>query len=456
MNLSNKKIADMWEKLAKEISHYNFPHTNFINNFTTRTKILSLFTKNGEPTKQLENIGFIICSKTIFQSQSDSISSDQGIITNDYFVGEVINVNNTLVSGVYIHLVKVISGPIVVNDIPLHLLLDEEHHKGIVNNTLGFKLFSAVLNKNLRTKSKFNSNIDSQKFMITSKTLKLKKQQILICEQEINALLNQRLSFPQLLALQTNNRKYRFLKALTGIELMQLNNLQHIAVTNIILKQKHYVVTVMSGYCENIEKWFIEEKKPIIIGINVLNKKIKLINQPDIIKPITFTSNIKNYQDLFKLQQVYKKLKTQFHSWRKVSQSFLENQTDNMAFGYYSEVIDSFKVAHYSFNNDLLDDNLMEFKGRKLLADANNTILFLTNNIIDKPSMVILMSNNISNNSWIKAVISKMFRPKLTKVKIKDDIIIINSNNYQSITNVISEIISVLKSEKFKYTWQLK
>lgn len=456
MNLSNKKIADMWEKLAKEISHYNFPDTNFVNNFTTRTKILFLFTKNGEPTKQLENIGFIICSKTIFQSQSDSISSDQGIITNDYFVGEVINVNNTLVAGVYIHLVKVVSGPIVVNDIPLHLLLDEERHKGIVNNTLGLKLFSVVLNKNLRTKSKFNSNIDSQKFVITSKTLKLKKQQILICEQEINALLNQRLSFPQLLALQTNNRKYRFLKALTGIELMQLNNLEHIAVTNIILKQKHYVITVMSGYCENIDKWFIEEKKPIIIGINVLNKKIKLINQPDIIKPITFTSNIKNYQDLFKLQQVYKKLKTQFHSWRKFSQSFLENQTDNMDFGYYSEVIDSFKLAHYSFNNDLLDDNLMEFKGRKLLADANNTILFLTNNIIDNPSMVILMSNNISNNSWMKAIISKMFRPQLTKVRIKDDIIIINSNNYQSITNVISEIISVLKSEKFKYTWQLK
>lgn len=456
MNLSNKKNADMWEKLAKEINHYNFPHTDFINNFTTRTKILSLFTKNGEPTKQLENIGFIICSKTIFQSQSDSISSDQGIITNDYFVGEVINVNNTLLSGVYIHLVKVISGPIVVNDIPLHLLLDEERHKGIVNNTLGLKLFSAVLNKNLRTKSKFNSNIDSQKFVITSKTLKLKKQQILICEQEINTLLNQQLSFPQLLALQTNNSKYRFLKVLTGIELMQLNNLQNIAVTNIMLKQKQSVITVMSGSCEDIEKWFIEEKKPIITGISVLNKKIKLINQPDIIKPITITNNIKNYQDLYKLHQVYKRLKTQFHNWRKISQSFLESQTDNMAFGYYSEVIDSLKVAHYSFNNDLLDDNLMEYKVRKLLADANNIILFLTNNIIDNPSMVILLSNNISDNSRIKTIISKMFRPQLIKIRIKDDIIVFNASNYQIITNVISEIISVFKSEKFKYTWQLK
>ncbi|WP_342276619.1 hypothetical protein [Spiroplasma endosymbiont of Nebria brevicollis] len=457
MNLSTTKIAAMWEKLEKEIKYYSFSHTIFINHFTTRTKILFLLTKNGEATMQLEHIGFIICSKTIFQAQSDSTISDQGVITNDYFVGEVIDVNNTLLPGVYIHLVKVISGPIVINDIPLQLLLDEDRHKGIVNNTLGSKLFGTVLNKNLRTKSQFNSTIDNQKFVITSKILKIKKRQILSCEEEINNLLNQQLPFLQLLSLQTtNNGKYRFLKALTQMELMHLNNLQHLAVTNIMLKHKQLVVTVMSGTSEDIEKWFNETKKPIINGINVLNKKIKLINQPDIIKPVTIANNITNYQNLFQLQLVYKRLKVQFCNWRKVSQPFLESQIDNMAYGYYSEAIDNFKVVHYSFNNDLLDDNLMEFKGRKLLADANNTILFLTNNIIDNPSMIILMSNNISSNSRVKTIISKISKLPLTKLKIKHDIIIFSTSNYQTITNVISEIISVFKSENFKYIRQLK
>lgn len=456
MNFSNKKNAVMWENLQKKIIHYSFSHTAFINNFTTKTKILFLFTKNGESTMQLENIGFIICSKTIFYAHSDNTISDQGVITNDYFIGEVIDVNNTLLPGVYIHLVKVISGPIVINDIPLHLLLDEERHKGIVNNTLGLKLFSAILTKNLRTKSKFNSKIDNQKFVITNKVFKIKKQQILFCEQEINNLLNQKLPFPKLLSLQTSNSKYRFLKVLTGMELMQLINLQYMAVTNITINKKEWAVTVMSGTGEYIESWFFEAKKPIINSINVLNKKIKLINQPDIIKPLTFNSNIKNYQDLLKLQLVHKKLKTQFSNWRKVSQHFLENQTHNMAYGYYSEAIDNWKVAHYSFDNDLLDHNLMEIKGRKLLADVDNAVLFLSNNIIGNSSMVILISNNINTNCRLATMISKMFKPPLTKIKNKHDIIIFSATNYQSITNVISEIISIFKSENFKYTLQLK
>ncbi|WP_308150169.1 hypothetical protein [Spiroplasma sp. AdecLV25b] len=457
MNLSNTKIASMWEKLENQISYYSFSHTTFINNFTTRTKILSLFTKNGEPTIQLEQIGFIICSKTIFQAQSDTISSDRGVITNDYFVGEIIDVNNTLLPGVYIHLVKVISGPIVINDIPLQLSLDEDRHKGIVNNTLGWKLFDAVLNKNLRTKNKFNSTIDNQKFVVTSKNLKLKKQQILSCEAEINVLLSQQLPFSQLLSLQiANNSKYYFLKALTQMELMQLNNLQRLAVTNIMVQHKQLAITVMSGTSEDIEKWFTKTKKPIINGINILNKKIRLINQPDIIKPVTVVNNITNYQNLFQLQLVYKRLKIQFHNWRKISQPFLESQIDNMAYGYYSEAVDNFKFVHYSFNNDLLDDNLMEIKGRKLLADVNNTILFLTNNVVDNPSMIILMSNNISSNSRVKTIISKTSKLPLTKIKIKHDIIIFSTSNYQTITNVISEIISVFKKGNYKYKWQLK
>ncbi|WP_425381078.1 hypothetical protein [Spiroplasma endosymbiont of Polydrusus pterygomalis] len=456
MELSKIQIKSMWTKLTKKIKHRAFPATTFIAALSSKSEILALFTKNGEDTNQLEQIGFIICTKTIFAPSSDGIVSDQGIITNEYFTGEIIDVNNTLIANTYIHLVKVNSGPVVINDIPLYLTMNENYHQLLVSNKIGAKLFANNLAKQLNCKiSRFNCIvINAENFIITLKNLKITRKKILKSESTINFLLAQKLSLEQLV-LWKNKNKYNYLKKFNNDELREIINLQKIAVIAIKNDRKQWKITLIAGNKQRIENFFINVKKPIIIAINAINKKIKAINEPESIQPIASITNVTNYQELWQLQKIHKKLLTSFSKWRVVSQDILENLSQTFAYGYYSEVIDNLKIAHYSFNNDLLDYNLMEIKGRNLLVNANNTILFLSNNIIDNPSMVILLSEDLKAICDLKTIVAKIEKKQQIKIVFKNDIVIFSTNNYQNITDFITKMIIIFKTDNFKHQLQV-
>ncbi|WP_338960988.1 MULTISPECIES: hypothetical protein [unclassified Spiroplasma] len=456
MELSKIQIKSMWTKLTKKIKHRAFPATTFVNAFRNKSEILALFSKNGEDTNQLEQIGFIICTKTIFASSSDSIVSDKGIITNEYFTGEVIDVNNTLIPNTYIHLVKVNSGPIVINDIPLYLTINESHHQSLVNNKIGAKLFTNSLMKQLNYKtSNFSSiSITEQNFIVVLNNLKINRKQILQSECIINSLLEQKLSLEQLILLQ-NKKEYSYLKKFNEVELQEIINLQKIAVVAIKTNKDQRKITLIAGNKQRIENFFINAKKPIIIAINAINKKIRAINQPENIQPIAPITNITNYQDLWQLQKIHKELLKSFSKWRIVSQDILENLSQTFAYGYYSEVIDNLKITHYSFNNDLLDYNLMEIKGHNLLANSSNTILFLSNNISDNPSMVILLSEDLKSICDLKTIITKITKKQSIKIVFKKDIVILSTVHYQCITDFITKMITIFKSDNFKHQLQV-
>lgn len=456
MELSKIQIKSMWIKLTKKIKHRAFPNTTFINTLMSKSEILALFTKNGEDTNQLEQIGFIICAKTIFVSSTDNSVSDQGVITNEYFTGEIIDVNNTLIANTYIHLVKVNSGPIVINDIPLYLTVNENFHQLLVNNKIGAKLFINSLAKQLNSKiSRFNcTNINEENFIITVNNLKITRKQILKNEATINFLLDQKLLLEQLVLWQ-NKKEFNYLKKFNNDELQEILSLQKIAVVAIKNNKKQWKITLIAGNKQRIENFFINAKKPIIITINAINKKIKAINQPESIQPIAPITSITNYQELWQLQKIHKKLLTSFSKWRIVSQDILENLSQTFAYGYYSEVIDNLKVTHYSFNNDLLDYNLMEIKGRNLLVNANNTVLFLSNNIIDNPSMVILLSEDLKSLCELKMIVAKIEKKKATKIVFKNDIVIFSTINYQNITDFISKMIIIFKTDNFRHQLQI-
>lgn len=456
MELSKIQIKSMWTKLTKKIKHRAFPPTTFIDALSSKSEILALFTKNGEDTNQLEQIGFIICTKTIFAPSSDSIVSDQGIITNEYFTGEIIDVNNTLIVNTYIHLVKVNSGPVVINDIPLYLTINENYHQSLVNNKIGAKLFVNNLAKQLNCKiSRFNYVvINEENFIITLKNLKIIRKKILKSESTINFLLAQKLSLEQLV-LWKNKSEYNYLKKFNNDELKEIINLQKIAVVAIKNDGKQWKITLIAGNKQRIENFFINAKKPIIIAIIAINKKIRAINEPESIQPIAPITNVTNYQELWQLQKIHKKLLTSFSKWRVVSQDILENLSRTFAYGYYSEVIDNLKVAHYSFNNDLLDYNLMEIKGRNLLVNANNTVLFLSNNIIDNPSMVILLSEDLKTIWDLKIIVTKIEKKQQIKIVFKNDIVIFSTNNYQNITDFITKMIIIFKTDNFRHQLQV-
>lgn len=456
MEISKIQIKSMWAKLTKKIKHRAFPATTFVNMLMSKSEILALFAKNGEDTNQLEQIGFVICTKTIFTASDNNIVSDQGIITNEYFTGEVIDVNNTIIAGTYIHLVKINSGPIVINDIPLYLSINETYHQSLVNNKIGAKLYIGLLNKQLNYKvSNFNNVcINDQSFTIMFNNLKITSKQILEIEAMINFLLEQKLSLEQLILLQ-NKKDYRYLKKFNETELQEIINLQKIAVIAINKNsKKQWKITFIAGSKQSIEQFFIKIKKPIIAAINGINKKIRAINQPETIIPIPPITNITNYQDLLQLKKIHKTLLKSFSEWRIVSQDVLENLSQTFAYGYYSEVIDSLKVTHYSFNNDLLDYNLMEIKGRNLLTNANNTILFLSNNISDNPNMIILLSEDLRSKCNLKTIIIKLEKKQEVKIVFKNDIIIFSTNHYQYLTDFITRMIIIFKSDNFRHHLQ--
>lgn len=456
MELSKIQIKSMWTKLTKKIKNRAFPPTTFVNALTNKSEILALFTTNGEDTNQLEQVGFIICTKTIFAPSINNIVSDKGIITNEYFTGEIIDVNNTLITNTYIHLVKVNSGPIVINDIPLYLNINENYHHSLVNNKIGAKLFANNLAKQLNAKiTNFNCiNINEKNFTITLNKLKINRKKILQSEFNVNSLLAKKLSLEQLILLQ-NKKEYSYLKKINEAELQDIINLQKIAVFAIKNSKKEWKITLISGNKQRIENFFINAKKPTIIAINAINKKIRAINQPESIQPIAPITNINNYQDLWQLQKIHKELLTSFSKWRIVSQDILETLSQTFAYGYYSEVIDNLKVAHYSFNNDLLDYNLMEIKGRNLLMNVNNTILFLSNNISDNPSMVILLSEDLKSLFDLKTIVTKIDKKQHIKIVFKNDIVIFSTTNYKCITDFITKMIIIFKSDNFKHYLQI-
>jgi len=455
MKLSNLKVTTMWNELQKNLKKQAFSTTTFVNdNSSIKTQILALFAKNGQPTNQLEQMGFIICSHTIFSAKTQSVISDQGIITNDYFVGEIIDVDNVIIPNTYIHLVQVISGPIVINDITVRIHLNETLHQGIIRNSLALKLFLAIANQFLNPNWSFldnNSYADHKKFIIMiNYHLKLTKNLILKIETIANDLLKQKLTLTNLMALAKNNPEYLYLKDFSKKELGQLMSLEQLAITNLKRVKKAWQITGMAGKAE-IAFTFNEKKKPIINAINILNKKIKLINQPEVIKPLPLFSNIESYQDLCKLQAIKQKLTQSFNNWKKQSQTMLETLTNLLVGSYYSEVVDELKIVHYSFNNDLLDTGLMILKGRNLLENANHMILFLSNNITDNPSMIILISDNLKPELDLETIINKLANKQFKKINYHDNIIIISANNYQIITDFISEIINYLKLSVFKH-----
>ena len=97
----------------------------------------------------------------------------------------------------------------------------------------------------------------------------------------------------------------------------------------------------------------------------------------------------------------------------------------------------------------------MEFKGRNLLVDVTNTILFLSNNISDNPSMIILVSSDLCLRVNLKMVINKIHKNAGTKIIYKNDMIIFSTTHYQFVTDFISQMIAIFKSDNFKHQLQL-
>lgn len=443
MNNFETKIKDWKENLKAKKSDFCFENTKFINDKSEiDVKILNLLDDKAKTVNQLTNLGIVVLNQTILNSHNKISISEQGILANDFFKAKVLDVDNTIVDGVYFHLVKIISGIVTIN--PIHqvkLIADENFCQELFNNKLAVKLFNLFLFHLLKIPSslikKIKYKIDEEKFVLTfNKNLIINKKMIFKTRNLIN----------QCLALKkVNYQKYPFLKQeLTKIEKDNFNQLEMIEIESISETKNNFNFKFLVG-SKRVNDFFINKKKELLSLIYIINKKIKLINHenlcelyPDII--------VDSYEKLEQLEQEYLQLKNTFTNFQNQNPELIRNFIDESVETQYSEKIGDYEFIHINFNNLLIDKEVLEAKALEKINDFNDKILFLSNNNFDNSMVIFKISKNLIDKINIVPIVNQFFNSEFKKVLYNNqESVFIAANNYQVINDFISNIINFFK-----------
>ncbi|MDQ7983149.1 MAG: hypothetical protein REH79_02880 [Spiroplasma sp.] len=437
---------DWWKYLKTKKNNYHFPPTKII---TTKNqinnKILILLDKKAEVVGQLSDYGLIVLDKTILNSSDDKSISEQGIISSDFFKARVIDVNNKIINNVHFHLVKVISGIIAINpDHKITLQADEEFNKKLNANILAAKLFTLFLNHYYKVKRnpviKNKNKINDQQFQLRfRKKSNLTEDTIFEIRDLINKFLFDR---------KLSEQKYQFLiDSLTKAESKQIFKLEKIEIKSFVTNGISFIVNFLVGK-KNIDQYFLNVKKDLLGAIKVINKKIKIIDNDQLISQFYFDDEIKSFEDLTKLNADYLKFKTYFSKFQNQNLELIKTIVDQSVETHYSEKITDYEVVHISFNNLLIDQGLLELKAKERLTNGNNKILFLSNNNLDNSLLVWKISPDLVNEIKLKPLVAKFSASSFIKTNYqKNDTVFIEANNYQVINDFIQNIIKTLKTK---------
>lgn len=432
-----------WKYLKTKANSYLFPKTKIIKTKKRiNSKILALLDEKAEIVNQLSNHGLIVLDRTILNSCDNKIISEQGIISSDFFKAKIIDVNNKIIKGVYFHLVKIISGIIVIN--PEHqitLEADEEFNKRLSINKLAAKLFNLFFNHYDKLQanliSKIKIIINESQFQLRFKKINVTKDLIFQVRNSINNFLsNKKLDYQNYQFLENN---------LTKVEIKNIFKLEKLEITSFEINGSNFIVTFLVGKA-NIDQFFLNAKKELLTSIKVINKKIKVINNDELISQFYLNDEINTYEDLGKLNQDYLQLKSNFTKFKNQNLQIVKNLVDQSAGTHYSERVADYDIVHISFNNFLIDKELLELKAKEQLTEGKNKILFLSNNNLDDSLLVWKISTDLINKINLKSLIEQFSSSSFIKINNhNDDTVFIEANNYQVINDFIQNIIKYLK-----------
>lgn len=441
--MSQLEEKNCWYFLKTKVNSYLFPKTKIIKTKKkVNSKILALLDEKAEIVNQLSNYGLIVLDKTILNSYDNKSISEQGIISSDFFKARIIDVNNKIIKGVYFHLVKVISGIIAINtDHQIVLESDEEFNKNLITNKLAAKLFSLFFNHYDQLQSsaiiKNKVKINELEFQLQFKKSNITKDLIF----EVRNLINKFLSSKKL-----DYQEYQFLENnLTKTEIKNIFKLEKIEIATFETNSSNFIVSFLVGKA-NINHFFLNAKKELLTAIKVINKKIKVVNNDDLISQFYWNDEINTYEELGKLNQDYLKLKADFTKFQNQNLQLMKNLIDQSTGIRYSEKIADYDVIHISFNNFLIDKELLALKAKEQLTEDKNKILFLSNNNLDNSLLVWKISADLINKIDLKSLIKQFSSTAFAEIKnYQDDTIFIEASDYQVINDFIQNIIKYLK-----------
>lgn len=436
------KIKDYWQNLNAKKKELQFSKTKFLNDkLEVKIKILSLLNDKLENVSQLSDFGIIVLNQTILHSHDKTSIAEQGIISNDFFKARIIDVDNTLVKGVYFHLVKVISGIISIDlDHELILTTDEEFRTKRLNNKITAKLFGLFLQDFLQVEENLNKKI---KININENNLNLKFNKDLAITKEIifkiRNVINEFLAEKRI-----NYQKYPFLKdVFTKLEKENLTRLELIEIQEFIKERNNFSVTFLVGK-EKVNDFFLENKKELLASVRVINKKIKLINNVNLVE-LHPEVIIDSYEKLEKLNQQVLQLKKDFTNFQNQYPEIIKNFIDESIERHYSEKIGDYELIHINFNNLLIDKDLLESRALEKIGSLSDKVLFLSNNNFDNSMVILKISQNLTNKFNLTTLINQFSNSDFKKISYNQDTIFIEANNFQVINDFISNIINFFK-----------
>lgn len=438
-----ESINIVWQKLKQKKNDLQFVETKFINDKSeVKVTILKLLNDSIEPVNQISSFGLLVLNQTILNSHDQTSIAEQGFISSEFFKARVIDVDSTTIKGVYFHLIKVISGIITINpEYQLILTTDEYFCHQLFDNKLVVKLFKLFLihifavAKDLIKKIKIS--VDEERLTLKFNKKLISKVMIFKIRDAINQCLENK---------RVNYQKYPFLKnTLTKLEKERLAKLELVEIKNFIEEKNNVRVEFLVGK-EKIDEFLINSKKELFAGIKMINQKIKLINS-DKLSEFTPELIIDSYEKLAQLNQNYLQLKNEFTDFQNQNPELMKKFIEDSIETQYLEKIGDYQFVHINFNNLLLDKDLLDLKAMEKIQAVDDQVLFLSNNNLANSMVMLKISQNLINKISIAPLVNQFSNLAFKEISYnqQQDSVFIEADNYQVISDFITNIINFFK-----------
>lgn len=440
--LEAETIEKFWQELKVKKADLKFEATKVLNEKSAvKVKILALLNEKIKPINQMSDYGFVVLNQTILSSHNKTSVAEQGFISNEFFKARVVDVDSTIIKGVAIHLVKMISG-IITNDSEHEVTLstDENFCQQLFQNKLIVKLFHLFLmhqfNVVADVTKKIKVRVDQEIFNLTVNQKLVNRTLIFQTRDAVNQCLeNKRLNY----------QKYPFLKdELTKAEKEQLTKIELVEIKNFSTEKNKISVDFLVG-SEKISDFLNNSKKELFAAIKIINQKTKLINHEQL-SELSPELTVDSYEKLEQLHQDYLQLKNDFTKFQNDNPELMKQFIDDSIATQYFEKIGDYQFVHINFNNLLLDEDLLAAKANDIIQTTEDQIVFLSNNNLDNASLIVKLSPNLISKINMTPLVNQFANSAFKEITyFQQDSVFVRADNFQVISDFIRNIINFFK-----------
>ena len=401
---NSRKVIESFNKQSKDLLEF-FDKSEFIYDLDDiNSKVIGLF-KDGNKVDSIEDEGDVIFEKTPFYAEMGGQVSDNGIIKNENFEANVINVSKAP-NKQHLHHIKVSYGTIKVGD-ELTLILNKERRMNIMRNHSATHLLQtaliSILGDSIRQKGSY---VDDNYLRFDFNYFeKVGQNELSRIEKEVNKFIN--MAIPQ--------------KTLV----LPIEDAKKIgALAEFDQKYGDYVRVVTFG----------DVSKEFCGGTHVLNTQdigiFKLISEESVsagVRRIVATTSYKAYEN-FKMEEVNLNNVKEAFEVKNVNEIFVKIKNQNESINKLNNEIEKYKTIEIqsklkSIDSLILSQDKLTFiisyfkdidkKGLMNILDSiksktSNYLVVISGDENGKHPLIVASGKNIDSSLKANIVIKKV------------------------------------------------